>query len=341
MALSERKQRILTLMIEQYIRTGEPVGSKALAELLDNAVSSATIRNDMAELSALGYLEQPHTSAGRIPTAVAFRLYIDQLMAREPLAEENRRMIDDRLEHASHDPDRLIENAAQALAEVTGCAAVGTTPSEQGTTIRQLDVLRASPRAAALILMTASGLVRNRVCRFERAVSNDLLEQAAALLQQQFCGEPLIDVTLPRIQSLMGAFGEHALLLAPLLTGLLELAQETVEADVLLTGHLNLLRHPDYAPDRVRLLLQFLSQRELLSDMLTACSGGLQVVLGSEVHRPELDGSSIIVTRYRIGERSNGAIGIIGPQRMDYAAAIPRIEYFAQSLGRLLREWAD
>lgn len=116
MELGERKLKILTAVIEAYIQTGEPVGSKALVELLDHAASSATIRNDMADLAAEGYLEQPHTSAGRIPTAKAFRLYIDSLMKQQPLTEKSRHEIEDRLSGAANDPERLIEEAAQALA---------------------------------------------------------------------------------------------------------------------------------------------------------------------------------------------------------------------------------
>ena len=130
MELGERKQKILAAIIDAYIQTGEPVGSKALVEMLDNAVSSATIRNDMADLAAAGYLEQPHTSAGRIPTARAFRLYIDSLMRRQTLSEKRRREIEDMLAGAAGDPERLIEVASQALAAVTGCAAVTTTPDQ-------------------------------------------------------------------------------------------------------------------------------------------------------------------------------------------------------------------
>ena len=337
MELNERKQKILTAMIEAYIHTGEPVGSKLLAERLGHAVSSATIRTEMAELAAMGYLEQPHTSAGRIPTAPAFRLYIDKLMAREPLGRDTQEDIDQLLESAAHDPERLIEDASNALAAVTGCAAVSTTPSERGASVRRLELMRISGRAAALVLMTSSGLIRNRVCRFDRPVGDGLLERTIRFLSDTFTGEELSDITLPRIQGLMPSLGVDALACAPLLSGLLELAQESAEAEILLAGQLNLLQHPDYELDKARSLLGFLSRREQLATMLTAYSGGLRVVLGSESPRPELDGSSIILTRYRIGN-GGGAIGVIGPLRMDYAATIPRIEYLAQSLGRMLSD---
>lgn len=338
MELNERKQKILTAIIDSYIQTGEPVGSKALVELLDNAVSSATIRNEMAELASWGYLEQPHTSAGRIPTAKAFRLYIDKLMHRHPLTEEDQRDIDEMLAGSAGDPERLIGEASQALAETTGCAAVSTTLSEQGTVIRRIEIMQVSPRMAALLLMTGSGVLRSRVCRFDADVSADMLQTLCNALVDKFFGCQLADMGVPQVQNLLVSLGDNGLVCAPALSAFYDLVQESAEAEVLLKGQLNLLQHPDYELDRARALLGFLAQRDQLIDMLAAHSGGLRVVLGSESPRPELTGSSIILTRYFLGDRADGALGLIGPLRMDYAATIPRLEYFAKAVGRLLSD---
>ena len=194
MELVERKQKILTAIIDSYIQTGEPVGSKALVEMLGNAVSSATIRNEMAELASWGYLEQPHTSAGRIPTAKAFRLYIDHLMRRQALSDEDQKDIDDMLAGSAGDPERLIGEASQALAESTGCAAVSTTPSEQGAVIRRIEIMRVSSRSAALLLMTGSGVLRSRVCRFDGDVETDTLQMLCNVLTENFLGAQLTDI---------------------------------------------------------------------------------------------------------------------------------------------------
>lgn len=339
--LSERKQRLLAAMIEAYIRTGEPVGSKALVELMDNAVSSATIRNEMAELTQMGYLTQPHTSAGRVPTAPAFRLYIDRLMPRRPLDEERRQDIDRMLSGAGNDPERLIADAADTLAALTGCAAVSTSPSEQDATLRRLEMMRISPRTAAVVMMTSSGLIRNRLCCFDHPVSAERLHEMAQRTEKRFGGMPLSDITLPTVQGLAMSLGADGLHMAPLFTTLMELAQEAAEAEVTLRGQLNLLQHPDYDSERARLLLGFLSRQELLTNMLAACTGGLRVVLGSESVRPELTGSSLIVAHYKGGNGGDGAIGVIGPLRMDYAATIPRIEYLATALSRTLERLSE
>lgn len=198
-----------------------------------------------------------------------------------------------------------------------------------------------SPRSAALLLMTNVGVLRSRMCRFDFDVDGELLQKLSNALTDAFIGLPLTGVGLPQVQGLLVSLGEYGLICAPALTAFYELVQEAAEADVMLSGQLNLLRHPDYQLERARSLLDFLARRELLADMLTAHPGGLRVVLGNESHRPELDGSSIIVTRYLLGDGADGSIGIIGPLRMDYAAAIPRLEYIAKAVGRLLTELMD
>lgn len=341
MDLGERKQRILAAIIDEYIRTGEPVGSKVVVEHLDHAVSSATIRNEMADLAALGYLEQPHTSAGRVPTAPAFRLYIDRLMHRQPLPEQSRQTIDHMLEGATSDPERLIEGASQALAAATGYAAVSTSPRDQRACIRRIELMPMEGRSVALLLVTGSGTLRSRVCRTPHRLDADGIGLIANALNRSFLNRSVGDIGLADIQGLLLSMGEYGLTAAPVLTGFLELVQDAAAADILLTGQLNLLQHPDYELPRARELLHFLARRDLVADMLTAYPGGLRVVLGNESERPELSGSSIIITRYALGDGTSGAIGLIGPLRMDYAATIPRLEYFANQVGKLLTELLD
>ena len=336
LVMTPRKEQILAALIEEYIRTGEPVGSKWLMDKMGNTVSSATIRNEMAELTVMGYLDQPHTSAGRVPTPQAFRLYIDKLMKKRRLSEAARREIDDRLERAT-DPDMLMEEASQILAEDTGCAAVTTTPQEQQMMVRRVEVMIVSPHVVAMMLMTGSGVLRSRVCRLPLAPTTEQLTAAVGLLNRCFVGRPLQAVTLPAIQNLLLQLGEDALVCAPLLTAFHELAQTCAEAEVRMKGQLNLLRNPDYHPEIARSLLGFLTEQNQLVRMLAGHDGGLRVVLGNESLQPELMGSSIIVTRYA-PHNISGSIGLIGPLRMDYATAIAELEYITQSVERILAQ---
>ena len=337
-ALSARKKAVLSAVIESYIRTGEPVGSKAIMMMLENAVSSATIRNDMAELSLLGYLEQPHTSAGRIPTAKAFRLYIDELMPHRGLTDDRRDRITYRLEQAAGDPERLLSEAAQMLSETTGCAAMTTAPREVANTLRRVEFVRMSARTVMVALMTSSGSLRSRLCRVDASVDEERLQVLCTLLTDVFVGRPLTEIHQSELQQLLIVLGAEGLLMASLITGFYDLVRESAEADVLLAGQLKLLENPDYQWDHARLLLGFLSRRDQLASMLAAYTGGLHVLLGSESLCPELRGSSVIVTHYSPDGHQRGTIGLIGPVRMDYADAIPQLEFIAGTMERLMAE---
>ena len=335
MELGARKQQIVAAAVDAYIRTGEPVGSKLLAELLGNAVSSATIRNDMADLAAAGYLVQPHTSAGRIPTALAFRLYLDSLLSRCSLSDEGKAAIDEELAPVSGDPERLLGKASDLLADATGVAVAVATPDGKGASVQRVEILATGSHSAAVLLLTDSGALRSRVCRLEAGCDHEILVQLAAALNAEFSGKALAEIGVVSVQTLLARFCGNGLLYMPILTAFLEMVQEASASEVRLSGQLNLLQHPDYPLDRARSLLTFLSHRESLASMLTAHPGGLHVVLGSESPRRELDGSSIIVTRYGHGGNV-GALCLIGPVRMDYAQAIPHLQYVAQTVSRLL-----
>lgn len=216
MELGERKQKILAAIIDAYIQTGEPVGSKALVEMLDNAVSSATIRNDMADLAAAGYLEQPHTSAGRIPTARAFRLYIDSLMRRQTLSEKRRPGNRGYAGRGCGRPGSgSLRWPPRHWPPSPVGAAVTTTPDQQGSTIRRIEVMRSGSRSAALLLMTSSGVLRSRLCRFECEADGPLLDRLSKTLNAEFLDQPLADVGLAQVQSLLVALGEYGLACAP------------------------------------------------------------------------------------------------------------------------------
>lgn len=344
MEWTPRKKKILAAIVDAYIETGEPIGSKFLVERLEEQVSSATVRNVMAELAAEGYLEQPHTSAGRIPTAPAFRFYIDHLMREDALSDEDQENIDTALRRLSDSPDQLVEEATRILATTTGYAAVTTTPDQHGSAVRRIELMPLSTRKAAMLLVTDSGVLRNRTCRFEQEVQLAELDKLAEVLRMRFVGVPLAQICLADIQGLLGALGAAAEKYSPVLVAFYGLVQESADSEVLLTGQLNLLQHPDYAPERAKSLLTFLAKREQLADMLQKHAdgeAGMQVLLGSESSCDALNDSSIITTQYSSGGKARGTIGLIGPMRMDYASAIPKVEYFAKAVGRILSDMLE
>jgi len=340
MALDPRKAQILRLIVEVYIESGEPVGSKALAEMLGNCVSSATIRNDMAALTADGYLEQPHTSAGRLPTSRALRLYVNELMARRQLPLQEKVLIGDTLSALSGDATRLLEDATRALADITGLAAFATRPEQIGNRISRLDVIQMSPRNMAVLLVQDNGFLRTRMCRCRRDIPSRVTVALAEYMSRRFLSKPLEAVTVTAMQEILLELGNGGMAVTPILSAFYELAQECADAKVALSGQMNLLRNPDYPPEQARMLLAFLNERQPLWDLVGTLPDGVQVLLGDD-SLPALHGSAVITSRYSLGERGDGIIGIIGPARMDYATAIPRVEYFAAAVGRILDELLD
>ena len=176
MKLDIRKLKILTAIVETYIDTGEPVSSKILAQQLGFSVSSATIRNDMAALFEMGLLEQPHTSAGRVPSHLGYRVYVDQLMHCKPLSEEERREIDALFNVRDPDPDKLLEDAAQALADYTNCATVSTTITPKTVLVKRVEIVPAGTRTVVVLVIATNGVIKNKVCRVDFRVTGEIVE---------------------------------------------------------------------------------------------------------------------------------------------------------------------
>ena len=282
MELGARKLKILQAVIEAYIQTGEPVGSKALCELLDVSVSSATIRNEMASLSELGLLEQPHTSAGRIPTQFGYRLYINELMKPKPLSDEEMRYIDGYLSEYADDPDLLLEKAAEMLAEMTKYAAISTTPTNRDATIQRIQLVQTGPHTAMLVLTTSTGAVKSKLFRTNYLLNSDILRMFSNVLNEKMGSVHLLNVTPDFIKSTAFSIGELSLMMAPVFVALGQACREVLKTNVLLEGRTNLLYLPEYEVDSVKRLLHFLEQRGELAKLIGAQKEKLGVLIGGD-----------------------------------------------------------
>lgn len=340
MTLGERKLKILSAIVEAYVATGEPVGSKTVCEMLGNAVSSATIRNEMAELVELGYLEQPHTSAGRVPSHAGYRLYINRLMRRKDLSEHEKMRIDSVLAGAEDDPEKLLEDVSQTLASMTTFAAASTTPTNQATLVRSVQVVPTGRRTALIVLMTSSGVMRNRLCRCDFDLTPELLRVIARLMAEKVSGKPLVQITPGYIQTLAASLGELTLMISPVLMAVFEAVRDASAADVCLEGQENLLIHPEFGAAAARRIFTFLSRRAELANLLNLrrTKSGVQIMVGPETEQPELEGSSLVVARYSVNGQESGSIAVIGPTRMDYSKAVASLEYLATQVGRILTD---
>ena len=234
MELSERRQRILAAIVEQFIASGEPVGSKALCNLFELSISSATIRNEMAALAELGLIEQPHTSAGRVPSHLGYRYYVDHLMSCRALGVKQRHALEESMVVHSGDPEQILEQAGELLAEITNCAAVSTTPADESAMIRKVDLLPMGGRTIMLVLVTSNGVVRSRGCRLPEPVTPELIETFYAVTEHTFLGRPVAEINLVLIKRLTPLLGDNARLMQQILIALSELAWDAAKEEILL-----------------------------------------------------------------------------------------------------------
>ncbi len=340
MELDLRKQKVLSAIVESYIATGEPVGSKTLAEIFGMSVSSATLRNEMAALSEMGYLEQPHTSAGRVPSHLGFRFYIDKLMNKKPLSDDEKQSIDSLLKDAEPNPSAILEEVGQVLADRTNCAAISTTPTSQGGVTARIELVVTGRKLYLLLFITSAGVIKNKLCRMEFEVSPEAVAQFVHLINNRLVSVPIEDITPAFIQTLAAGSGEYALSFSPVLFAIYELAKEVTTGQIIVEGQNNLLLHQELL-SAASGLFGFLSREEELLPLLSVSGNSLSVLLGRELKKIELSDIGMILTRYNIGENVSGTIGVIGPARIDYAKIIPYLEYLALSMGRLLTDAFD
>lgn len=337
MELDRRKQQILTAIVESYIQSGEPVGSKWIASVLENAVSSATVRNDMAALGEQGLLEQPHTSAGRIPSHRGLRFYIDHLMQERPISPEEKNEIDALFNYCDPDPDRVQEAAAQLLARHTGCFVISTTQSRESLFVKRFEIIPATAHTVVILLLASNGMVKNKVCRVGFELTPKVVEFFQNFANGRLAGRSLNEITARYISSMAFSLGEHTDIFAPLLAAIYELCREACEGALHHSGTGNLLSHEELRSIADR-LFRVLDSREEMLRIISGSDKDLFIGIGRENARMEMENSSLIVSRYRIGEDSIGAIGLVGPVRMDYARLIPHLEYFSGMLSKMLSE---
>ena len=336
--LDERKRRILAAIVDSYIITGEPVGSKAIASLPDIRVSPATIRNDMAMLEQLGYLEQPHTSAGRIPTYAGYRLYIDELMNAKTLSDEDKKLLDDCLDVEVPTADALIESASKALAELTHCATVVKNVAPKFSVITKVEVIPTGRRMYVLLMVTSSGNIKNKVCRLEFDLTNEQMEFFTKYMAENLQGVSIDQLDESVIEKLVAAMGTYMVTLAPLLQGVCELAEGFRDHEIKVAGEKNLLARQDI--NTAQLMRFFENKNEVVKNMLDDSFGDLQVLFGEDGGFI-IENSSMIVSKIKKGGKTAGSLGVIGPMRLDYAKIIPYIEYLTDRITNLISEDDD
>ena len=337
MELTERKKKVLRSVVELYIRTAEPVGSKAITELPDMNYSSATIRNEMAELTTMGYLEQPHTSAGRVPAAAGYRLYVDELMADYRLSMDETQSINIAIEEKMQRVDRMLEKVAKLVSQATDLPAITAASRHNTTTARRFELIFAGPGSVILVVMLSDEQVVNKLIKLPVQLEQSQLQILAAVLNATMTGLSPEDFTQELLARVMESAG-NAGVLVPVI---MEFVSDTLRGqgctNMAVAGQMRLLGQPEYRDvDKAQKVMSSLDE-DALSNLpaLMQNQNGTKVLVGPENVAQELKDTSVVMTKFDIGDGMQGMIGVVGPTRMDYAKVTARLSYFAESLSKM------
>lgn len=331
MEMTPRKEKILSSVVRDFVKSGEPVGSKAIAEEI--GVSSATVRSEMADLIAMGLLEQPHTSAGRVPSQKGYREYVDRLMQVPQLREEERRYFDSMLLGSAFEPEQLLRRVSKVLASATRYAATVTTPSGLLATVKAVQFVQTSRRTAMLVLISSAGTIKTKVFHCDFDLTGEIMRVLFRIFNERVTGKEVSEITPAFLQTMGASLGEMYALVGSALQALLETAQDTVQTETLISGQMNLLFYPELEHRR---MMDLLERKEDVVSLLRRKPGKISVLIGSEIDRPELQSASLLVSRYAVDGQDMGALALLGPTRMDYAGAIAVLQYLTIEVSRML-----
>ena len=334
MAMDERKYRILQAIIDDYILTAVPVGSRTISKKYDMGLSSATIRNEMSDLEELGYLDQPHVSAGRIPSAKAYRLYVDQLLETGRLRADSDQAVRSHFLGRMRQMEDVIDHAAQVLSSLTNYTAVVLPPSGSQPRIRNIQLVSVSDNAALAVIVTDAGVVRDAVIRVSEELDQDALYSVSRTLTDELAGHTLQEA-VERIPQIIGRMQSQAELLEGF-GDVLHTHQAASHQHVAIGGTSNMLSYPEYSDmEKARSFLSLMETRDRLADIIGQ-KGEMTftVRIGPETGVPEMEDCSIVTATYTTGNGQQGTIGVIGPTRMQYS----RVLSIMNTMGRQLSE---
>lgn len=331
--LSSRKQAVLSAIVKAYIETGEPIGSKILTGLIENAPSSATLRNEMNELCALGLLAQPHTSAGRIPTSLGYKLYVDDLLSVGLLPSRTKDYINTLLSSTGNEAQNIPIVAANALSELTGYPAISCYIVEPTVFLKQVQLLPVSRKSAILLTVFSDGRTASRVCHISGGITDEISQDLIKLVKERLLRKPLTELNRAMLQSVIAACGINSLSLMPLITMLFEMVQSASESTVNISGSAALY---NFCSESEAQKITALCNRTDAAIAILESVGESGVVFGNDTSIAELKGKVIVSAKYYCGNRYCGAIGIIGPDRMFYEQIIPSVKYIAERLTKLI-----
>lgn len=346
MEMSERRREILRAVVEHYIETAEPVGSKVIAQLAHLDCSSATIRNEMATLEKMGYLEQPHTSAGRVPSALGYRFYVNELMEAHKLSLQETERINQSMHLKMRELDRVIDQAGKLVSQFTNYPSFALTAGRDRVFISRYDLLMVDQNSFIVVAMTNTNVVKNKLIHLPSDITEPQLQLLNALLNTSFTDKSLQELTPDLMRVAEKAAGSSYGLISLVVSFAMEVLDDLEHSNIHTAGVNHLLDHPEYQDlDKAHDLLTYLSDDPNLAHLTEPFIGdadkSTKVLIGPENVAEELKDTSVVLASYDIGDGMKGVIGVVGPTRMDYAKVTAKLSYLADNLGKLFNNMAN
>lgn len=335
--ISDRKKKILSAIVESYITTAEPVGSKTIAKIGGLGLSSATIRNEMAELTFMGLLEQPHTSSGRIPSSAGYRFYVNELMERQRLSLEETEEINRSINLKIKQLDKLMSDVGKLASSMTHYPALALA-APVAVKAKRFDLICVDVNAFIVVIMLDNNTVKNKLIQLPFSIEQNMLKRISAVFNSEFTGRSQNEINSSLIDSAERACGDTMGLVSVVATFTIQVLKETTEGEAVVAGASNLLRQPEFRdPDKAHEIMDFLADSEhLLKLPALKGTGDIEVLIGPENVVEELKDSSVIIARYDAGDNMRGIIGVVGPTRMDYSGVAAKLSCIAEGLSKLL-----
>lgn len=338
--MTERQRLILSAIVDDYIRSAEPVGSRSISKRSEVGFSAATIRNEMSDLEDMGYLEQPHTSAGRIPSNKGYRYYVDHLLKQASLSSRELHMIKSFFAERMLETEQVIQQVASILSQLTNYTSIVLGPEVFSTSLKALQVIPLDSQQAVAIIVTNTGRVESRVATIPEGISLSEIEKMVNILNEKLKNIPLYQLKSMLYSEISDELKKHVYGYEQLIRMVENAVAGDEEDRIYLSGMTNMLIQPEFKDlDKVRSIMEMLEETPTLIKIFSGAPAGIQVRIGAENHLEAIHDCSLITATYAIDNHVLGTIGILGPTRMEYARVISVLDHLSRNLALLLQRW--
>jgi len=340
MNLSERKLKILQAIISDFIKTAEPVGSRTLSKKFDLGISPATIRNEMADLEEMGYLTHPHTSAGRVPSEMAYRLYVNEMMGKSELSDEVKTAISNELYDNVMELEKTVQHAAKILSDITNLTSFAMTPTKERDTLKYINLLPVDETTVVLMIVSDSGKVSNTALRLNVPYTEENLELLSKTMTYNYRGKTISEALATNIiESIRTDMEAMSGLAQNVMPNFMRTLEQMLDVNLYMDGLTNIFSIPEYNSDidRAKTFLEMLGKKEDLTKTLVNRENGVMITIGHENVDDTMKDCSVITATYHVNGELAGKIGVIGPTRMKYGEITSVIEYLTDNISNAFK----